>query len=376
MQRVCNEIKRTIIYSHFNVVQVIRYIFDSMIEIIKALLEEPEKLKKYGLYLARVILNLIFASKLFIWIIGNYHFIDIESLGAWGEFVLSGRILVCCFLYLISDVILFQALLSIPDLGLDLLFKSAYYDNSKRTDRKFIEWVLQKTQVITIDKESKKVFPGKNIGTLYGLLKVFRNEESLDLILKFKRSVINEILHTYCVFLIIYFWVIDFPHYDFVSRAILIGLVFILFFCFGLLWLMDFMYKNSEKLFFDVQLIINEHEVSSCLLSHGFFSSIERKRKYEKYDHYDNEKSIYVIKYGNRPISSSLIQEFERKYITQKTRVILISNSGITKNASIYLDKLKAELLIINLDDESRICLEIADFMDNDKKELRSDEDK
>lgn len=108
-----------------------------MIETVKELIEEPEKLKKMIVLLIRLILISVFTSSLYIHIFDKYELLDIKSNMFWNElyiFFISGRALIVAFLYFTLKVILFDIIAEMGAFILRYTVKLATKKKSKFKD--------------------------------------------------------------------------------------------------------------------------------------------------------------------------------------------------------------------------------------------------
>ena len=336
-----------------------------MLEIVKILLEEPERFRKFGLFIIKSFLNLIIASELYIWICGTYTLIDITDFSAWSEFVLSGRVLICILLFITSEFLIFSLLPIISTGPLDWIAGKLYSGNPDRSVRKFIMWVFKVTKVVSVDDTTKKLSTGKNTDSFYEFLKEYEEKESKKEIASLKNSLLNEILHSYFVFIVLYFFVLDFPHYKAINVIVITGCIILPLFYFEVCWLIEYMNRNAKDLLYGLKGLKFEKLIYDILRDIGVYPldvDNPKEKGYFKYIFHNNKEYILQFQYGKRPVSEFLIEMYRDKFIKAEKGMILITNNELTRNARDLAEEYNKSLLVITFRDEADLIIKLEEY--------------
>ncbi|MEK6615783.1 MAG: hypothetical protein AABZ32_06695, partial [Bacteroidota bacterium] len=331
-----------------------------MIEIIKILIEEPERLRKFGLFIIKAVLNIIFASTIYVWIFGEYSLFNTSDFKAWSEFILSGRILICILLYVASEFLLFSLLSIISTAPLYWLASKIYSDKPDRSERDFVRWILRITNVISFDKKTNKVSAGKNTDGFFEFVSLFEEKESKKEISSLKNSLLNEILHTYFVFVVIYFFVLDITHAKAINYIIIAGCIILPGIYLEICWLIEYMNKNAKDMIYGLKGLKFEQLIYDILRDIGVYPidvDNPKEKGYLKYIFHNNKEYILQFQYGKRPVSEFIIEIYRDKFINAGKGMILIANNELTRNAQVLANEHKKSLLVIIFRDEADLIL-------------------
>ncbi len=335
-----------------------------MIEIIKILLEQPERLRKFGLFVIKCFLNIIFASKIYIWTFGNYYLINIADFQAWTEFILSGRILICILFYITSEFLLFFLLPIISTAPLDWIAGTIYSGKPDRNEGKLVRWLLKIGKVISIDEKTKKVSAGKNTEQFQEFVALFEDKESKKEIISLKNSLLNEILHTYFVFLVLYVFVIKI-HSPVVNGIVIAGCIILPLFYWEVCLFIEYMNKNSKNLLYGLKGLKFEKLIYDIFRDIGVYPmdvDKPQEKGYLKSIFHNKKEYILEFQYGKRPVSEFTIGYCRDKFLKAEKGMIFITNNELTRNAQDLADEFKKSLLVITFKDEADLIVKLEEY--------------
>ena len=199
-----------------------------MFEIVKTLAEEPAKLRKLIFFILKFILSAIVSSKLYTWVFGEFELLNLAIPQFWNElyhFILSGNVVIVFFIYLVSRFLLFDVFASIPDLILNSISKNIFSNEMDLNDNDLIRIILKSLDVITFNKQTKKVGIGENFDNFYEILNLYQHKETKDEVYSLKKSLMNETLHIYFVFVLVYSFFLEVEKSGLFTTILIIGLV-------------------------------------------------------------------------------------------------------------------------------------------------------
>jgi hypothetical protein len=173
-------------------------------DLIKILADEPEKIEAAVLRGIKMLLNVLLGVWLYKTMIGPFYLFALSDYNEWGDYLLSGRVLVCLLFYFISDYFI-MPFLSLPGYGLGLLFSKINGIN-KKSD----VWILLKVfGIVKFQPDEKVPLPGPNIDILLSVSKAFETEEARSEVDSLKKTFISNVLNLYAAFIFIYFLLFD-----------------------------------------------------------------------------------------------------------------------------------------------------------------------
>jgi hypothetical protein len=297
------------------------------------LIEEPGKLSKFAGFLLKIILNSIFASWLYIHIIGVYQLIDFSSLKSWVEFIISGRILICSLLYLTSSAILFYFLPILTLAPLMWVRKKMANSSKNNQDNKPIIWLLRSFEVLDVDITNKKISLMNNADFLYDIAKSLTLKEAKVDIQNIKNSLLAEIVHTYLVFVILYFSILDnWSHNGYlrciiITGAVLVGLMYI-----GISILLDILYKIAKDVVFLIDRLRCQNTMEEIFKDAGIFlHSVQANDKhYDKYFYIKKNPVAIKYFYDKRLIEPESITQLIKLSQKIDKKILLVCNKNIT----------------------------------------------
>lgn len=258
-----------------------------MLDLLKELILEPEKIKKYFLFFVNSILSIIISSKLYkIWF-GEYDLILFKSQTFWEDifqFVITGNFIIVLFLFVfvkkISDIFLETILFIIDEVISWKIGKKA----KSITDRNFLQSFLSLFSILKFDNAYGIPIPDKNFYNFYNFITSFRKEDILRDIKETKQSLLSEVYKTFLLFSFVYFFFIEFQKPFFISFfiffLILTGTVVIL--------LLHY-YQELIKLHYD-EISLGIKSIKQIDLVNRFIS----KNRFKIVSSIDNKLALFV----------------------------------------------------------------------------------
>ena len=132
-------------------------------DLLKILLDEPERIRALFIKFVKLVLSIILASHAYIWIIGPHKLINFTSIAQWVEFVISGRVLIVLLIFIASDFVIFSLLPAFTSGLLILVARKISYKGDFSDEQQTIIGLLKFLRIIEIEKDAKRVIPGKDI---------------------------------------------------------------------------------------------------------------------------------------------------------------------------------------------------------------------
>lgn len=340
-----------------------------MVELFKILIETPEKLRKVGIFLIKQTLNVIFAAKLYTLWIGKFDIINIKDFAAWSEYFLSGRVLICVLMYFVSEIFLFQILSGITD-GLMRLFYwlavKKFTFGRTRDEKDYVLKVLSWFHLVSINEKTKKVEAGKNTNEFYEFVEAFNQKDSKQEITSIKNSLVQDLVHTFFVFVFLYYSFINIkPCNKSINTIIGAGCIILPLLYTGASVLLDFLHKNSKDLLFGIQGLKFEKLIYDTLREIGVYPiDIDEpsKKGYEKVIYHNNKEYILKFAYGKRPLFEFQIEYYRDLFLKEEKGMVLISSRDLTKNAQDLADEFKRSLLVITFKTEDDLVMKLEEF--------------
>lgn len=337
-----------------------------MIETVKVLIEEPEKLKKLIVLLIRFVLISVFTSLLYIHIFDKYELLNIKSGTFWNElytFFISGNALIVALLYLTLKVVLFDI---IAELGAFILRYLVVLTTRKKSHFKntgLTRFILEFYGIIEFD-EKNKVSLGHNYEQFYELLSIYQDKEAKKEIHGLKYSLMNETLHSYFVFTILFFCFMDMSHFHLLTTIVIAGLLVTCFSYFSLSVIIEFFEINGAELLFGLNLYQQEKYVSSFLKEHHILTIENEESNDQLYKKISfNNGEYYLILYpGKTKVMSYAVQRIiNRTANNNLTGSILITDKQLSKKSQKLL-KANQNIAVIYAKTEKKLRLKLENY--------------
>lgn len=335
-----------------------------MFELVKTLAEEPAKRKKVLIFYIRLVLSSIAATALYIHFFGNYQLINFYDKNLFSlvfNYFVSGRIVIVGFLYLFCYFLLFEILSMIPPLALIYFTKGK--PNKMKLDSGIIAGHLLLFGVIKRSKDSREVSVGKNFDEYYYELLEYEESTTKDEVHSYKSSLLFEILTTYFLSIIVfyYFTTIDLPKVlDFVF---IIGLIFLVLFYINICWLINLFERNSSELICLLHTLKVEEIVNSSLKQFGVLFSDNKKESGIFFSKIVtvNSKDKLLIYYGtNLDLSSKHINDaIQGGNQIKIPEIILLSNTIPTAKAEKLIQENQEQLTVVKFINEDDLRIQL-----------------
>jgi hypothetical protein len=336
-----------------------------MMDFLKILIEEPGKLRKFGIFLSKGILNLIFATKLYLWCVGPFNLLDIGKYQSWFDFVVSGRVLICALLFVVSDIILFNILPIVLFAPLDWICKRRLNVRMARKERDKINKVLAYFELFTIDEKTKKIKAAKHTDAFYDFLLAAAEKESKEDANSIKSAFVTEALNTYGAFIFIYFlFLYDDFHSKVLVGIIVAGCVLLPLAYVAIRIILDFIINNAEKMAFGIRGLRFEKLIMDTLKNIGTYPLVVDdpvKLGYENYIVHNGKTFILKFYYSNSLINEYLLNYFKDIFIKEEKKMILIVNNDLTRNAKDLVEEYRNSLVVITFVDENDLTTKLED---------------
>lgn len=317
-----------------------------MFEIVKTLAEEPAKLRKLIFFILKFILSAIVSSKLYTWIFGEFELINLTIPEFWNElynFILSGNVVIVFFIYLVSRFLLFDVFASIPNLILNSISKGLFSNKTDLSDNDLIRILLKSLDVITFDKQTKKIGIGESFDNFYEVLNLYQHKENKDEVYSFKNSLMNETLHIYFVFFLIYSCFLNIEKSGLFTTILIIGLVINVLIYFIIYFLIQFFNNNGKDILFGLNLLCTEKVLIEFLKDHKVLFSENEKQKGNKLSKFivlNGEEALIDIYTGKIPITKYALERYIQQAINNNVKkLILISDKRLTTEAKELMKK-------------------------------------
>lgn len=311
-----------------------------MFDFVKILVEEPAKLRKFVFFVLKFILSVIVTSKFYSWIYGKYILVDFTFPEFWNElydFILSGNILLVFFLYLVSHSLLFDVFASIASLILNSISKNLFSNKKDLNDNDLIRVILKSLEVITFDKQTKKAGIGENFDGFYLVLNSYQNNQTKEEVHSFKNSFMNETLHVYFVFVLIYFCFLEVEKANIFTTVLLIGLVINVFLYLILYFSIQFFNSNGKNILFGLNILNIEKVIVEFLNDNRVpFSENDKNLNniLSKFIIFKDKECVIDIYTGKTPITKlSMDRYLQQALKSNKKKLILVSEKRLTTKA-------------------------------------------
>lgn len=235
-----------------------------------------------------------------------------------------------------------------------------------REEKDFIMKVLSWFQLVSIDDKTKRIRAGKNTNEFYEFIEVFNQKETKKEISSIKNSLVQDLVHTFFVFVFLYYSYIKVETTNnFINVIIVLGCILIPILFIGASALLDFLHKNSKDLLFGIQGLKFEKLIYDALREIGVYpmdADNPSEKGYEKYIFHKNKEYILQFDYGKRPLSEFMVEYYRDKFIKAEKGMILISNKELTKNSKELAEELKKSLLVITFNNEEDLILKLEEY--------------
>jgi len=333
---------------------------DYFFQLIKILLEEPGKIRAAALLLLKAILVLILSNWLYLRLLGDYQLIDLLSFKDWTAFVLSGRILICAFVFLGGYLFLFYVLPPVSFFPF-WLFSKIFKTPTKisRDEGKAIWWFLKKTELLGIDEKKKTVVLMSNTDTLHDMVADFAHPDAGRNIRDIEDSLISEVGHTYVIFMLIYFFLLaPFHAVPYLNKLILTGFVLILIAYRGASILMDLLHKVANDLLLAIDGALFEKKMIAVFKVGGIWLkpvTDERLLGALEFNLEDRKFLIWSHFATKWPITKARVGKLAELAKESKKKLIVLTNKELTASAEVVAKENAAFIQVVCIKEEKDV---------------------
>lgn len=336
------------------------------LDLLTILIEKPEKQWKFGIFIIKVILNLIFTSTVYTWIFGSYDIINLLDYQSWYGFIISGRVLICILLFFVSQIILFSLLSMISTQPLHWAASKIEIKQLSRTDEYIIKWILKKAKFFNIDKNGKTFLPAKNTEQFHDFVLLFKNKQHRAELSSLKASLLNDILHTYFVFVLEYYFLLDIPKSTILNIIIIIGLVLLPLGYLGVHFVFEFMSKSANEFSMHIDRFKLEKNLYKELGKVGIYLfDVENPEEmgYKKYFNFNSKKYFIKIQY-TRSINEELdVKACLTNNLNKNEGLFIIANNDLTTRAKALVNENNDKLIFIYFKSKKALKKELIDII-------------
>lgn len=313
-----------------------------MLEIVKSLMEMPEKLGSVLLRVAKLIFTIVLAAKIYTICVGKYYSFPLTDVNAWIEFAMSGRILLCIAFYGIAYAILFQILPIISFLPLKYIAQK--YPPSLKIEpgtSSSILKILDSFKLLNVDFKKRRITAALYTEELRDFVQEYSKKETKPEIISIKNSLITDVWHFYFLFVLSYFFYLrPLVHTGWFTFFIIWGLITIPYAYVFISAILDKLHESSQEILQELEDILTQKKIMDTLKELGFFV----------YDHptTENGRMIYAINIENiehllhchfstQPISEHDIRHCNQLIEQLGKPLIFITNTPMSERARGYL---------------------------------------
>lgn len=325
-----------------------------MIEILKELVEEPEKREYYILFGLRIIFSVILSSFFFNYFISEYALLEITNGIFWKElyfFIISGRVLLVVFFFLISYILLFEIISPIISFLINKFSRWFGPTKSNFEDMSFARLIFVILGAIKI--ENKKIKRGPAFDNFYDFIKLNRKFSAKEEIEYLNNTLIIEVIELYFVFSLLYYYVLDLSNNTKLNiLIIIIGLILIIIY-YSIYFIAQMLEASESHLYNSMRMLRADQIVEDFMHYYDIPLNCNEDNSilatpYAKYV-YEDEKLI-VLDYltFDKPISKKHIRKLP-KLIKNKNwhHALLISTQKPGPSAKKFLEENSAIATLI-----------------------------
>lgn len=315
-----------------------------MIEIFKALIEKPEDLKRHVIYLLKIIISVIIATRIYAYLFGAFEPILIGDKNFWKDvyvFFTSGKVLIVAAIFFFAKYFILELVSAVTFLLISLSPKLFSAKINPVEDASFFRFIFKHLGILKFQKERDKMpQPGKNFHSATDFVNSVNKNDLQDAALEIRNTSIFELFNLYFVFSLVYFFILN----DFQNNAITIAIVicFIVLVCFLIsieyvFNIIELSYENFSK---SLRLIKQIHITEEFIKNNGFI--LPDKESLAKNLPYINEVKIindlfYIAHYSGGKRVLQWLSNLEKENANRK--ILLITNEPINKGISAQFNK-------------------------------------
>jgi hypothetical protein len=270
------------------------------------------------------------------------------------DFILTGRVLICLFLFFATEYIIIPILNSIAYLPVFLVTKIKV-----EIDRKDFRQILHLLGIVKFKKGSEIPVPGKNIDILYDLSALFAEEGIKDEVNTLKNSVIQNVWNVYFTFSVVYFFILRSHTYgSTVTTIVIIGLILIVI-VYGIInGFFEYMLKNYEQLIAGLSFIKLNNSINTILGYYGIYPVAGKNGlgKFQTFEFNNKEYVLVVPKFYQGKVADVEIQRLLTKRGKEaRVFILIVSNDDFSGDLSLLSLTNHDSLIMIKYSDQKNL---------------------
>ncbi|MBI2285158.1 MAG: hypothetical protein HYU71_15710 [Bacteroidetes bacterium] len=331
-----------------------------MLEIVKTLMEMPEKLGALLIKVAKMVFTIILAANIYELCVGKYRYFNWTDTAAWLEFVMSGRILLCIAFYGIAWAILFQVLPIISFLPLKYLAHK--YPPSLTIDKSTSSGILKlldSFKLLKVDFKGRRVTAAMYTEELRNFVEEYSKKETRSEIISIKNALITDVWHFYFLFVVSYFiYLRPMVHTGWITFLILFGCIILPYFYICISAILDKLHESSQEILWQLNNILSEKRIMEALKELGLFT----------YDYPlgENARTIYAVTIKGKEhllynhFSKSDLSEHEIRHCCQLIEkenkpLIFITSASLKEADQKLLTENEGQLQVISFSNNDQL---------------------
>lgn len=300
-----------------------------MFEIFKELIHEPEKFKKYILFIVNILLTSIITSYFFENLYGKYDLILFSDTDFWKQifnFIISGKVIIISFLFFIVK----NGISKTIQLVLEYLNKKIvkFFDKENLKDNNLIREILSYNRVLKFDKNRRYVYPDKNFDEIYSFLENSNKTTLLNDINNYKKSLLFEMYLTFIYFTIVYYMFISLYKPFIFDLIIIIVWIIGTFFMLLLQYMSELINKNYDELIFNLKLV-KQVDITDSFIRENKLKILDNSNDFMlKHKSIVFNNNIYFIHHysNNNSYLKNLIDSYENN--EQKAKILVLTSKN------------------------------------------------
>jgi len=284
---------------------------------------------------------------------GPYHIIDLTNPYQWIEYVMSGRAVICLFLFALSYAFLFSLGPCSVFWPLERIFNWRLQINKPAgNEAKFILWLFKVCKIIHYDKPCRKMVAGENIDLFSKLVLDLSDETEGAIIPEFKDTLVNQVWKLCFAFAIAYFFY--FKHTWTINISLGLALCFIPAYYVLLSKLYRIVVRAKPNLLRDIENLRVMERICTGLLSAGTPIEFESSGlPPTEYITIGGRKHLLKLQICSLAPNGHLILSFISEGQKKKMPVVLLVNQDLTEEGAKMVADSSQEILVVKVTGDS-----------------------
>jgi len=314
-----------------------------MIEIVKDLIEKPENIRLYILYLLNVILSIIITSNLYVYLYGDFDPILIGDEKFWSDlyhFFISGKVLIVAAIFFFIKYVILELVSAITLLLLSICPKLFASKTDSVEDASFFRFIFKFLGILKFSKVKGEIpSPSRNFHIAKDVVKSVNKNDLHDAALEIRNTSIFELFNLYFVFSLVYFLILVDFHNSIINTAIIIGFFGLIFFLISIEYVFHIILSNYDHFSKSLSYIDQVHVTEEFMKRNGL--NLQYKEGLVKNLSYINEVKInddayYICHYFGGKRFFKWLKQLEEENANSK--VLLITNEKISKGLLTHIN--------------------------------------